>query len=210
MRLRFLSISGDQRANGKPPGRHKRSNGGGTRTLHQPLQRSRANSVPWLRAVGLLIGLLVALSIYQVHSQYTISLQSPVRVHLQWPIVIAHRIRNSNAAGAQVDQNGRPLTAYQQYACQKFGSDCRVALAIQRAENPQGRCETYHYNPNGTLDWGYFQINTVHLRRRGLNLRDLLDCRTNIDFAYQLYLEKGGFTAWSTYNSGLYRRFLQR
>jgi hypothetical protein len=82
------------------------------------------------------------------------------------------------------------------------------ALAIQRAENPKGACEIYHYNSDGTLDWGYFQINTVHLTRAGLNLRGLLDCRANIDFAYQLYQERG-FQPWSTYNDGAYRRFLQ-
>jgi len=86
----------------------------------------------------------------------------------------------------------------------KFGSDCRVALAIQRAENAQGKCEIYHYNTDGTLDWGYFQINTVQLERPGLNLRDLLDCKANIDFAYQLFEQKHGFIAWSTYNSGKY------
>jgi hypothetical protein len=48
----------------------------------------------------------------------------------------------------------------------------------------------------------------VHLKRPGLNLRDLLDCKANIDFAYQLYQEKQGFTPWSTYNSGAYRKFL--
>jgi hypothetical protein len=203
-------MSGHQRANGKPLRRHKRSNGGGTRELKQPLERATAASMPSLRVAGLLIGVLVAFAVYQVHAHYTISLQSPVRIRFEWPVVIAHRIRTSNAAGAQMDQNGRPLTAYQQYACEKFGADCRIALAIQRAENPQGRCEIYHYNSNGTLDWGYFQINTVHLHRPGLNLRDLLDCRANIDFAYQLYLEKGGFSPWSTYKSGAYRRFLQR
>lgn len=88
------------------------------------------------------------------------------------------------------------------------GSDCRLALAIQRAENPQGKCEIYHHNSDGTLDWGYFQINTVHLKRPGLNLRDLLDCKANIDFAYQLFQQKGGFTPWSTYDSGRYRQFL--
>jgi hypothetical protein len=75
---------------------------------------------------------------------------------------------------------------------------------------PQGKCEIYHYNADGTLDWGYFQINTVHLTRPGLNLRDLLDCKANIDFAYQLYREKGGFTAWSTFNNGAYRRFMSQ
>ena len=75
-------------------------------------------------------------------------------------------------------------------------------------ENPRGDCEIYHYNSDGTLDWGYFQINTVHLKRPGLNLRDLLYCKANIDFAYRLYLERG-FTAWSTYNNGAYRKFLR-
>jgi hypothetical protein len=49
----------------------------------------------------------------------------------------------------------------------------------------------------------------VHLKRPGLNLRDLLDCRANIDFAWQLYQESHGFTPWSTYNSGKYRQFLE-
>ena len=144
----------------------------------------------------------------QIHLRYTFSLQSPLHIRLQWPLVVARRISSDDANQAQLDQR-RPLTAYQQYACLKFGSACRVALAIQRAENPEGKCETYHYNSDGTLDWGYFQINTVHLKRAGLNLRDLLDCRANIDFAYQLYSEHQSFSAWSTYNSGAYRKYLR-
>lgn len=144
------------------------------------------------------------------HGQYAISFQSPVRLHWQSPIVIAERNRTTDAQQARFDQGGYALTAYQQYACSKFGDACRVALAIQRAENPSGKCEIYHYNTDGTLDWGYFQINTVHLKRPGLNLRDLLDCRANIDFAYQLYTERHGFTPWSTFNSGAYVRYLRR
>ena len=103
--------------------------------------------------------------------------------------------------------NGR-LTPYQQYACVKFGPACPVALAIQLAENAAGACEVYHYNASdGTLDWGFFQINTVHLTRKGLNLRDLLDCKANIDFAYQLFLEEG-FAPWTTFRNGAYRRYL--
>lgn len=143
-----------------------------------------------------------------IHAHYTISFQSPVRLTFQSPIVIAERLTNEGATEAQADQHGRRLTAWQQYACRKFGPYCRVALAIQRAENAQGKCEIYHYNPDGTLDWGYFQINTVHLKRPGLNLRDLLDCKANIDFAYQLFQEKGDFTPWSTYKSGAYRAYM--
>jgi len=158
--------------------------------------------------VLVLVSLVATLAILVLRSRYTFSLQSPVRVHFQWPLVVAARTSGEEALEAQADQFGHRLSAYQQYACTKFGSGCRVALAIQRAENPRGACEIYHYNSDGTLDWGYFQINTVHLTRVGLNLRDLLDCRANIDFAYQLYRERG-FQPWSTYNNGAYRKFLR-
>jgi hypothetical protein len=153
-----------------------------------------------------LVGAVVVL--WWFHARYTVSFQSPVVVRLQLPFVIAERLKSSGAERARADQHGHRLSAWQEYACRKFGDDCRIALAIQRAENPQGKCEIYHYNTDGTLDWGYFQINTVHLKRPGLNLRDLLDCKANIDFAYQLYRERGGFTPWSTYNTGLYRKYI--
>ena len=143
-----------------------------------------------------------------VQAHYSLTLQSPVRIRFQWPLVIAPRISPEEAGAAQADQMGRRLTAYQQYACNKFGPACRIALAVQRAENPRGACEIFHYNSDGTLDWGYFQINTVHLKRAGVNLRDLLDCKANIDFAYKLYTERG-FQPWSTFNSGAYRQFLR-
>jgi len=177
-------------------------------------RQSRPPAVPVSNAfdrnpllIVVIAGIGVAL-LWWFHSQYTVSFQSPFALRFQLPLVIAERITTDGAVRARADQHGKRLSAWQEYACRKFGSDCRVALAIQRAENPQGKCEIYHYNTDGTLDWGYFQINTVHLKRPGLNLRDLLDCKANIDFAYQLYRERGGFTPWSTYNSGMYRRFL--
>ncbi len=143
-----------------------------------------------------------------LQANYTFTVQTPLRIRFQTPLVIAPRVWPEEADAARADQLGRRLTAYQQYACNKFGGACRVALAVQRAENPRGVCEIYHYNSDGTLDWGYFQINTVHLKRPGLNLRDLLDCKANIDFAYQLYTERG-FQPWSTYTSGAYLRYLR-
>jgi hypothetical protein len=165
-----------------------------------------------LRGLMLLLaaGLAVTAAGMWFHVHYTLSWQSPLVLRFQLPVVIAERMESEGAAEAQADQQGRGLTAWQQYACRKFGADCRVALAIQRAENAAGKCEIYHYNSDGTLDWGYFQINTVHLQRPGLNLRDLLDCKANIDFAYQLYKEKGGFTPWSTYKDGRYLRYMRR
>ena len=162
------------------------------------------------RLPGLLILLAVMLGIAGVflQSRYTFTLQSPLRLRWQSPLVIALRSATSETSEAQADQFGRRLTAYQQYTCNKFGKACRVALAVQRAENASGACEVYHYNSDGTLDWGYFQINTVHLKRAGVNLRGLLDCKANIDFAYVLYQERG-FEPWTTYTSGAYRKYLR-
>ena len=178
------------------------------RTTGRRSSSFRSSAATAFHGFLLLAAFTTTLTVFTIHERYTFSLQSPVRVRLQWPLVIAARPRSEDAAEAQADQFGHRLTAYQQYACNKFGSACRVALAIQRAENPRGSCEIYHYNSDGTLDWGYFQINTVHLKRAGVNLRDLLDCRANIDFAYQLFQERG-FAPWSTYNDGSYRRFLR-
>lgn len=155
----------------------------------------------------LLLAAIVGAAAVALQAEYTITFRSPLRVLLQWPVVIAPRT-SQETAEAQADQFGHRLTAYQQYACNKFGPACRTALAVQRAENPRGDCEIYHYNSDGTLDWGYFQINTVHLKRAGVNLRGLLDCRANIDFAYQLYTERG-FAPWTTFKSGAYRQFLR-
>jgi hypothetical protein len=172
--------------------------------------RSESQRSP-ARPLGLLLLLAMGIGIAAVviQTQYTFTLQSPLRIRFQWPLVIAPRNSAAEAGAAQGDQLGRRLTAYQQYACNKFGPACRIALAVQRAENPRGACEIYHYNSDGTLDWGYFQINTVHLKRAGVNLRDLLDCKANIDFAYRLYTERG-FEPWTTFNSGAYRQFLRR
>lgn len=139
--------------------------------------------------------------------RYTVTVQWPVRIHFQWPLVISALSPGDEEAALRADQYGRRLTAYQEYTCRKFGAACRVALANQRTENPRGACEIYHYNSDGTLDWGYFQINTVHLQRPGLNLRDLLDCKANIDFAFVLYRERG-FAPWTTYTSGAYLKYL--
>lgn len=166
----------------------------------------RAPARIWVLLFLLAVGGGVAAA--YLRTEYSVTLQSPIRIRFEWPLVIAARISPEEAGAAQADQAGRRLTAYQQYACNKFGPACRVALAVQRAENPRGACEIYHYNSDGTLDWGYFQVNTVHLKRAGVNLRDLLDCRANIDFAYRLYTERG-FQPWSTFNSGAYRQFLR-
>ena len=83
---------------------------------------------------GLTVLLIAAVAVTAAgvwfHSRYTLSWQSPVLVHFQLPIVIAERMESEGATEAQADQQGHGLSAWQQYACRKFGADCRIALAI--------------------------------------------------------------------------------
>ena len=41
---------------------------------------------------------------------YTVSLQSPVLMHLEWPLVVEEKIGSQDAEGARADQHGRRLS----------------------------------------------------------------------------------------------------
>ena len=54
-----------------------------------------------------------------LQARYTFTLQSPVRLRFQWPLVIAPR-SSAAESSAEVDQFGRRLTAYQLYTERGF------------------------------------------------------------------------------------------
>src|ERR1035438_1475903 len=85
-------------------------------------RRSKSKRIPArLLALLLLSAAGIGVAAVVLQDQYTITLRSPLRVRFQWPLVIAPRISAEEAGAAQADQFGRRLTAYQQYACNKFG-----------------------------------------------------------------------------------------
>lgn len=93
------------------------------------------------------------------------------------------------------------------YICYVFGKDCPMALAISQAENGTRQCDRFGINTNNTIDVGIFQINSVHITK-DWTLKDLTDCHKNIDYAKQIF-DQSGWIAWSTYNNGSYKQFLQ-
>lgn len=76
-----------------------------------------------------------------------------------------------------------------------------IAAAIAMAESG-GRSDAIANEPNGSISRGLFQINSVH----GLN--SSTDVAINVRAAVQLYNSKHGFSDWTTYNTGAYRKFL--
>ncbi len=85
------------------------------------------------------------------------------------------------------------------------GTDLAVAVAIALAES-SGNTTATHRNGNGSVDYGLWQINSVH--------SDLLnsswsDGAVNAKMAYAIYSRAGNrFTDWVTYNSGAYTLYL--
>lgn len=76
-----------------------------------------------------------------------------------------------------------------------------MALAISQAENGTRQCNRIHVNKNGTLDYGVFQVNSIH------GSTELLDCRKNIEVAYQIF-KKSGWSPWVTFKNGAYKKYL--
>jgi hypothetical protein len=101
----------------------------------------------------------------------------------------------------------------QQYAANAgfTGNDLNVAVAVAMAEssgNPNAyNPETAAGTPSGKGSFGLWQIYlNAHPEFAGQNL---YDPQTNANAAYSIYSASGGFTAWSTYNSGAYQAYLQ-
>jgi hypothetical protein len=94
----------------------------------------------------------------------------------------------------------------EEYICWKFGKDCQLALAVSQAENGSRQCDRFGVNTNKTIDFGVFQINTVHLKK-GWTIAELIDCHKNVDYAYEIY-QAQGFNPWVAFWSDSYKRFL--
>ena len=87
------------------------------------------------------------------------------------------------------------------------GQDLLIDIAVDGAESGYNRLAT-NLNSNGTTDYGIGQINSVHaaLLARG-------DWRNPVDnqrMAKVIHDSAGGWTPWSTFNSGAYRQWLPR
>lgn len=85
------------------------------------------------------------------------------------------------------------------------GDDLLTAAAIAMAES-SGNSEAVG-DPNLGISVGLWQINLKAHPEYGPEAA-LYDPQTNANAAYEIYSAAGGFTPWSTYNSGVYQQYL--
>ena len=132
----------------------------------------------------------------------------PVEVTLNAPIEILEREAQIKEIVKVVEElpSLDNLTPIEDYICEKWGVfDCRVALAVSKAENGTRQPDRFHVNTNGTIDVGIFQINSVHFdNREGCSLAEIVDEYKNVDCAYQMWLEQG-WTPWVAFTNGNFK-----
>lgn len=88
----------------------------------------------------------------------------------------------------------------------QYDWDTETMLAIMYAEsNCRPNLDNTGLNKNGSVDYGLFQINSIH----GYNKDDLMDPEFNVSVAYKIYKSQG-LRAWSVYNSGKYLQYLNK
>ncbi len=80
-----------------------------------------------------------------------------------------------------------------------------VMAAIALAESGGNPAAVGPTNRNGTKDYGLWQINSVH--KELLHSNNWSDPAQNAHMAFLIWKSQG-LKAWSTYNSGSYRKFL--
>lgn len=83
-----------------------------------------------------------------------------------------------------------------------FSNDPDVAVAVAMAESHM-RTDATHTNTNGSVDCGLFQINSIHKP----TAEQCSDARANVELARKIW-NRAGWSAWSAYNNGSYKKFL--
>lgn len=87
-----------------------------------------------------------------------------------------------------------------------FKEDSRLMIAVCTAESHLSE-KAIHQNSDGSTDYGVCQINSVHKGRVGGYAERLLDAKTNIEVAYQIFKEQGA-NPWVQYQNGSYKKYL--
>ncbi len=94
-----------------------------------------------------------------------------------------------------------------------FGRDAKIATAVFKAESGL-RCNAVgdgHLRFGDTLygaSYGVAQIRKLSPTDGRPSVDQLLDCRTNIEFARKMQLAQG-FKPWSVFTSGRYLQYLE-
>lgn len=123
-----------------------------------------------------------------------VKVSSPISILKREPIKIVEIL----------DYPGEVTTPIEKYICDTFGLlNCRLALAVAKAEGLNHEPDEFNLNPNNTIDVGFFRINSVHFKQDGCSLAEVITPKGNVDCAYKIWKEQG-WSPWVSYKNGSY------
>lgn len=148
----------------------------------------------------LTFGFYLLYRIDKFFEKHDLEFKPPIVVKVQKPVEAVEKKEKVVYIREFIESLPKPKTPIEKYICEKFGSDCQIALAVAKAESGL-REEAININSNGTIDMGIFQINSVHWKKPGCNPKSLLDGYKNTDCAYQIWKTQG-WNPWVAYQNG--------
>lgn len=126
---------------------------------------------------------------------------SPVEIKIRKPQVIEKKLVLEYPE--EID------TPIEKYICDKWGVyECKTALAVSKAENGTRQPDRFNVNNNGTIDVGIFQINSIHFKKEGCSLAEIVIAEKNVDCAYKIW-KASGWSPWVAYKNGNYLGMLK-
>lgn len=85
-----------------------------------------------------------------------------------------------------------------------------IAVAIAKAESGLHEGKVNIHNSNGSIDYGCWQINSIHLKKAknaveaGEMINTFMNCKDATDWAYENLYKYQAFRPWVAYQSGAY------
>lgn len=160
-------------------------------------------------AVGLLAGII---KVNDWFNRHFLVFSVPLKVNFILPISIKTRepqIIEKKLVLATPEQVDTPI---KQYACEKWGEfECLTMIAIFQGESGWDN-NNWHYNDNGTLDWGIGMINSVNWGIPGCSIQEIVIPSKNIDCSYIIWDRadgkggdsKGSWQPWIVWQTGAF------
>src|SRR3990167_430153 len=89
------------------------------------------------------------------------------------------------------------------FICDTFGPyNCRIALAVASVEGLNHPPDGFNINTNGTIDVGYFRVNSIHFKKPGCSLSEVITEKGNVLCAYSIWKQQGNWSAWVGFTNG--------
>ena len=167
----------------------------------ETLKRKKSTMAKLLFRLSLIVA--IAVGIYVLWDNY--QLQKPISVNVALQPLVVKRVKVVQVITPATFIYPKEIeTTAEKKICDKWGPyECKTAIAVAKHEGLNHEVYEFNTNTNGTIDVGYFRINSVHFDKEGCSLAEVITEEGNINCAYQLWKEQG-WKIWVAYINGSY------